>query len=181
MVPWSHTCAVPVPTDCRRSCSCPAGSRIPASASATVRAPATSATATSRWSSPPRTPSAPASIRPYPARPEDLHRRGLLATTLVLAMGEFGRTPRLNPRGGRDHWTGCWTVLFAGGGVRGGRVVGSSDATGAEPKDRPVSPAEVAATVYRGLGVDPSTLLPGPDNRLLPLVEAAPMEELFRG
>jgi uncharacterized protein (DUF1501 family) len=116
----------------------------------------------------------------YTALLDDLAQRGLLDTTLVVAMGEFGRTPHLNPRGGRDHWPGCWSVLFAGAGVRGGQVVGSSDATGAEPKDRPVSPAEVAATVYHALGLDPATCLPGPDGRPLPLADAAPVMELFR-
>jgi hypothetical protein len=119
--------------------------------------------------------------RAYTALLEDLHQRGLLDTTLVLAMGEFGRTPRLSRRGGRDHWTGCWSVLFAGAGVRGGQVVGASDKIGADAKDRPVTPAEVAATVYRGLGVDLRTSLPGPDNRPMPIAEAAPIEELFRG
>jgi len=119
--------------------------------------------------------------RAYSALLEDLKQRGLLDTTLVLAMGEFGRTPRLNPRGGRDHWPGVWSVLFAGAGVRGGQVVGASDKTGAEPKDRPVTPAEVAATVYRGLGVDLATRLPGPAGRPTPLAEAEPVEELFRG
>jgi hypothetical protein len=119
--------------------------------------------------------------RAYTALLDDLAARGLLDTTLVLAMGEFGRTPHLNPRGGRDHWPACWSVLFAGAGVKGGQVVGSSDATGGEPKDRPVSPAEVAATVYRALGLDPATSLPGPDGRPLPLAEAAPVMELFRG
>jgi uncharacterized protein (DUF1501 family) len=119
--------------------------------------------------------------RAYTALLDDLTQRGLLDSTLVLAMGEFGRTPQLNPRGGRDHWPGCWSVVFAGAGVRGGQVIGSSDRTGAEPKDRPVSPAELAASVYRGLGIDLKTRLPGPENRPLPLVEAAPVEELFRG
>ena len=119
--------------------------------------------------------------RAYSALLEDLKQRGLLDTTLVLAMGEFGRTPRLNPRGGRDHWPGVWSVLFAGAGVRGGQVVGASDATGAEPRDRPVAPAEVAATVYRGLGVDPETRLPGPDGRPTPVADARPVEELFEG
>jgi uncharacterized protein (DUF1501 family) len=119
--------------------------------------------------------------RAYTALLEDLSQRGMLANTLVLAMGEFGRTPELNPRGGRDHWPGVWTVLFAGAGVRGGQVVGSSDAKGAEPRDRPVTPAEVAATVYRGLGVDPGALLPGPEGRPVPLAEAGPVEELFGG
>jgi len=119
--------------------------------------------------------------RAYTALLEDLAQRGLLETTLVAAMGEFGRTPRLNPRGGRDHWPGVWSVLFAGGGVRGGQVVGASDKHGGEPKDRPVTPAEVAATVYRALGVDLATRLPGPDGRPTPLIEAAPVEELFGG
>ena len=119
--------------------------------------------------------------RAYTALLEDLHQRGLLKTTLVLAMGEFGRTPKLNRRGGRDHWTGCWSMLFAGAGVRGGQVVGASDKIGAEPKDRPATPAEVAATVYRRLGVDLDASLPGPDGRLTPICEAGPIEELVRG
>jgi hypothetical protein len=117
----------------------------------------------------------------YTALLDDLHQRGLLDSTLVVAMGEFGRTPQLNSRGGRDHWPGVWSVLFAGGRVRGGQVVGASDRTGSEPRERPVTPAEIAATVYRGLGIDPGTRLPGPQNRQLPLTEAAPLEELFRG
>ncbi len=118
--------------------------------------------------------------RAYSALLEDLKQRGRLDTTLVLAMGEFGRTPQMNPRGGRDHWPGVWSVLFAGAGVKGGQVIGASDKLGAEPKDRPVTPAEIAATVYRGLGVDRATRLPGPENRPLPISEAQPIEELFR-
>ena len=110
----------------------------------------------------------------YSALLDDLHQRGMLADTLVVAMGEFGRTPQLNARGGRDHWPGVWSVLFAGAGIRGGQVVGSSDRLGAEPRDRPTSPAEVAATVYTALGIDPSMTLGGE-----PLVEAKPVRELF--
>jgi uncharacterized protein (DUF1501 family) len=117
--------------------------------------------------------------QPYTALLQDLEQRGMLGNTLVLAMGEFGRTPHLNPRGGRDHWPGCWTILFAGARVRGGQVIGSSDKTGSEPKDRPVSPEEVAATVYAAMGIDLTTRLPGLDNRLIPLVQAAPIHELF--
>ena len=117
----------------------------------------------------------------YTALLDDLHQRGMLQSTLVLAMGEFGRTPELNPRGGRDHWPGCWTVLFAGGGVRGGQVIGASDATAAEPRDRPVTPAELAATVYQSLGLDPAIRLNGPDGEPLALADATPVEELFRG
>jgi uncharacterized protein (DUF1501 family) len=116
----------------------------------------------------------------YTALLDDLEQRGLLANTLVVAMGEFGRTPQLNPRGGRDHWPGVWSVLFAGAGVRGGQVIGASDKIGAEPRDRPVSPAEIAASIYRAMGIDLQTRLPGPDLRPLPIIEAEPVEELFR-
>jgi uncharacterized protein (DUF1501 family) len=118
--------------------------------------------------------------RAYAALLEDLHQRGMLRSTLVVAMGEFGRTPQLNSRGGRDHWPGVWSMLFAGGGVRGGRVVGASDRIGAEPRARPVRPAEVAATIYRALGIDLSTRLPCPDGRHLPIVEAQPVDGLLR-
>jgi hypothetical protein len=111
---------------------------------------------------------------------EDLSQRGMLETTLVVAMGEFGRTPHLNPRGGRDHWPGVWSVAFAGAGIKGGQVVGSSDRIGGEPKDRPASPAQVAATIYRALGIDPDTTLTGPDGQPLPLVESSPIDEMFR-
>jgi hypothetical protein len=117
--------------------------------------------------------------RAYSALLEDLSQRGLLEQTVVVAMGEFGRTPQLNPRGGRDHWPGVWSILFAGGGVRGGQVIGSSDALGAEPKDRPIEPAEVAASIYHALGIDPKTRLMGPDNQPISLVEAEPIHELF--
>jgi len=119
--------------------------------------------------------------RAYSALLDDLQQRGLLDTTLVVAMGEFGRTPHINPRGGRDHWPSCWSVLFAGAGVRGGQVIGSSDSIGAEPHDRPVTPAEIAASVYRGLGIDPQTRLIGPDNKPMPLTDASPVRELFKG
>ena len=117
----------------------------------------------------------------YTALLEDLSQRGLLKQTLVVAMGEFGRTPQLNPRGGRDHWPGVWSILFAGAGVRGGQIIGSSDALGGEPKDRPISPQEVAASIYHGLGIDPKTHLSGPANQSLPLADAEPIAELFGG
>jgi uncharacterized protein (DUF1501 family) len=117
--------------------------------------------------------------RAFSALLDDLSDRGLLDTTLVLAVGEFGRTPYLNSRGGRDHWPGAWSALLAGGGVRGGQVIGATDALGGEPKDRPVTPAELTATVYHALGIDPRTPIPGPDGRAVPLVEAEPVGELF--
>lgn len=115
----------------------------------------------------------------YSALLEDLYQRGMLDTTLVLATGEFGRTPRLNPRGGRDHWPGCWSVLFAGAGIQGGQVIGSSDECASEPKDRPVTPQEIAASVYHTLGVAPRTRVPDSTGEMVPLVEAGPIAELF--
>jgi hypothetical protein len=115
----------------------------------------------------------------YAALLQDLLERGLLDSTLVVAMGEFGRTPHLNARGGRDHWPGVWSILLAGGGVRGGQVIGSSDALAGEPRDRPVSPAEVAATVYHALGVDTDTVLPGADGRPYRVVQGDALGEVF--
>ena len=110
---------------------------------------------------------------------EDLHERGQLDTTLVVAMGEFGRTPHLNARGGRDHHPGVWSILFAGGGVRGGQVIGASDRWGAEPSERPVTPGEIAATIYRGLGIGLDRPLLGPGNRPFILTDAAPIAGIF--
>jgi uncharacterized protein (DUF1501 family) len=111
----------------------------------------------------------------------DLDQRGLLNNTLVIATGEFGRTPKVNPAGGRDHWPGCWTGIFAGGGIRGGQAIGASDAIGGTPKDRPVSPAEFAATVYHLMGLDLETFLPAQLGRIVPLVDgnANPVKELI--
>jgi hypothetical protein len=117
----------------------------------------------------------------YSSLLEDLSRLGLLDTTLVLATGEFGRTPRINPAGGRDHWPQCWTVIFAGGGVKGGQIVGASDAIGAAPQDRPVTPAHIAATVYKCLGIPIDTVLKTPQGREVRLVDHGfdPIDELF--
>ncbi len=117
----------------------------------------------------------------YTSLLEELSERGLLESTMVAALGEFGRTPRVNPAGGRDHWPQCWSVLMAGGGVRGGQVVGASDETGSAPKDRPTSPAEVAATIYHSLGIDLEAELPGPLGKPVPVVERGvqPIRELF--
>lgn len=117
----------------------------------------------------------------YSALIEDLHQRGMLENTLVCNLAEFGRTPRINPAGGRDHWPGCWTVGFAGGGVKGGRVIGRSDDIGAYPAERPVTPAEVVATIYESLGVDLETTLPGPQGRPFGVVDSGTkaIRELF--
>jgi hypothetical protein len=91
----------------------------------------------------------------YSALMEDLSGRGLLDETLVVLMSEMGRTPRVNGNGGRDHWTYCYSVLLAGAGIRGGTVYGTSDAQAAFVKDKPVSTADICATIYNCLGIDP--------------------------
>ncbi|HBH54548.1 MAG TPA: DUF1501 domain-containing protein [Planctomycetaceae bacterium] len=112
---------------------------------------------------------------------EDLQERGLLENTVIPVLGEFGRTPKVNPAGGRDHWPQVWTVWFAGGGIAGGRVVGQSDETGGYPVDRPTTTSEVVATIYRALGIDLEHLLPGPQQRPVPVVDSGVREirELF--
>ncbi|HEU0008666.1 MAG TPA: DUF1501 domain-containing protein [Verrucomicrobiae bacterium] len=117
----------------------------------------------------------------YSALLEDLVQRGLLDNTLVACLAEFGRTPRINPAGGRDHWPQCWTVNFAGGGVKGGRVVGKSDDIGGYPAERPVAPKEIVATIFHCLGLDLDTHLPGPAGRPFPLVDfgTQPIRELL--
>src|SRR5262245_31872747 len=124
---------------------------------------------------------APNFDRAYSALLEDLHERGLLSSTIVTALGEFGRTPKINPAGGRDHHPGVWTILMGGGPIKGGQVVGESDALGYVPKTRPVTPGEVAATLYRGLGLDVEKELPGPQGRPIPLVDYGmkPIRELL--
>ncbi|UUO09123.1 DUF1501 domain-containing protein [Blastopirellula sp. J2-11] len=124
---------------------------------------------------------APMYDQAYSALITDLVDRGLLDNTLVCNLAEFGRTPRVNPAGGRDHWPQCFTVYFAGGGVQGGRVVGRSDPNGAYPAERPTPPSEVVATIYRSLGLDLETTLPGPAGRPFPLVDfgAHAIDELF--
>jgi hypothetical protein len=96
----------------------------------------------------------------YSALLMDLEQRGLLDETLVVVMSEMGRTPRVNGNAGRDHWTHCYGMWFAGGGIRGGTVVGESDAQAAYVKDRPISPADVCATIYELLGIDPDMTVP---------------------
>jgi hypothetical protein len=117
----------------------------------------------------------------YSSLLEELSERGLLSNTMVVATGEFGRTPKINPAGGRDHWPQCWSMLMGGGPLKGGTIVGASDEIGAAPRDRPVTPAQIAATVYKGLGIDLSVELPGAQGRPIPLVDRGtePVKELF--
>ena len=110
---------------------------------------------------------------------DDLHQRGRANDTLVIATGEFGRTPRINDRGGRDHWTNCWSAVIAGGGVTGGAVIGASDSQGAEPIDRPVSPSELTATLLAWFGVDGRAVEITHGQKSLPLLTSAPLTELW--
>jgi hypothetical protein len=111
---------------------------------------------------------------------DDLEDRGLLEETVVAVVSEMGRTPKLNKRGGRDHYPQVWTNFLAGGSFQTGQVIGSSDKFGTEPKTRPVKPPEFVASVLHGMGIDlERTMLPGPGSRPVRLVEAEPMPELF--
>ena len=111
---------------------------------------------------------------------DDLEERGLLETTLVIWMGDFGRSPRINTKTGRDHWPGCYSVVLAGGGIRGGQVIGKSDATGAYPAERPVTPADIHATVFAALGYDSQRLhYQSADGRPMPLSDGKPIGELL--
>ena len=110
----------------------------------------------------------------------DLDQRGLLDDTLVLAMGEFGRTPKVNDKAGRDHWGRAGSMLWAGAGVAQGQVIGATDKNGAFVTDRPVRPADVAWTVYESLGIDPAKELLTPEGRPVSiLAEGANVTELF--
>ena len=118
--------------------------------------------------------------RAFSALLEDLDQRGLLKTTMVLAWGEFGRSPNLNARAGRDHWPHVFSAAMAGGGIQGGRVVGSSDDKGGYPKDNPKTPQDVLATLYRHLGVDTQKEYLDHTGRPRPaLPSGSPIHELF--
>lgn len=117
----------------------------------------------------------------YSALIEDLAQRGMLDDTMVANLSEFGRTPKVNPAGGRDHWPQCFTAYFAGGGVKGGRVVGASDPIGGFPAERPVKPGDIVATIFQGLGFNHASHLPGPGGRPFSLTDLGtePIKELF--
>jgi hypothetical protein len=101
---------------------------------------------------------------------EDLRQRGRLGETLVVVMGEFGRSPRVNAAAGRDHWPRCYSLLLAGGGVRGGYVFGKSDRIGSDPAENPVTPNDILATIYSVLGIPPEVELPDQLGRPIRLV-----------
>ncbi len=110
---------------------------------------------------------------------EDLDTRGLLDTTLVVWMGEFGRTPKINANASRDHWPQCYTVMLAGGGLKRGFVYGASDKQGAYPAEKPVRPDDLAATIFYLLGIEPHTEVMGVGNRPLRIADGNPVFELL--
>ncbi|MEQ8788038.1 MAG: DUF1501 domain-containing protein [Pirellulaceae bacterium] len=111
---------------------------------------------------------------------EDLDQRGLLETTMVIALGEFGRTPKINKDAGRDHWSNAMSVLFAGGGTPGGQIVGATDRKGYAAVDRVLSPENFVSTVYTKLGIDPDKILHTPEGRPVHLVsDPTPISELM--
>lgn len=111
---------------------------------------------------------------------EDLAERGLLDTTMVIVLGEFGRTPKVNAQGGRDHWSSAMSVLFAGGGTPGGQVVGATDKRGYSAVERVLSPENFASTIYAKLGIDPNKILFTPQGRPTHLVsDPTPIRELM--
>jgi len=101
--------------------------------------------------------------RAFAALVEDLEERRMLGRTLVVAAGEFGRSPRINAQGGRDHHAAAWSVCLAGAGLAGGRVLGATDATGAEVVELPVSPEELTCTICRYSGLQPARFARGPN------------------
>ena len=121
----------------------------------------------------------PITDQTLPTLINDLETRGLLDSTLVLWMGEFGRTPKINENASRDHWPQCYTVLLAGGGVKRGYTYGASDKTGAFPAENPVRPDDLAATVYYMLGIDPRTEVYGVGNRPLVIADGKPILDIL--
>lgn len=109
----------------------------------------------------------------------DLEERGMLEDTFVVLIGEFGRTPKVNNKAGRDHWGPCFSALFAGGGVQGGRVIGESDPHGGYPVKKPFSPEDFGATVYSVLGIDPESEIRDRFDRPLRLNSGSVISELF--
>ena len=121
----------------------------------------------------------PQADRALAALIEDLEERGLLESTLVVATGEFGRTPTINGAAGRDHWPDCYSLVLAGGGIKGGQVFGSSDRIGAYPETDPVTPADLAATIFWRFGIDPSTEIRDTSGRPHRISTGNPIRRLF--
>ncbi len=115
----------------------------------------------------------------YSALLTDLHDRGMLGETLVVALGEMGRTPRANDNWGRQHWSTLFPAVLAGAGVRGGSVYGASDTQAAYPLERPTRPEDLAATIFSAFGIDPETRVPNSQGRPVPLVENGRLLDVF--
>jgi len=129
------------------------------------------------------TPKLPELDKGFASLVEDLVQRGLWATTTVVWMGDFGRTPRIIQDGGRDHWPSPWSVVLGGGSMKGGEVVGATDADGMVATDRPVEVSNLFATIYRSLGIEPATELRSPNGRPIRLTgtfgDGEPVRQLF--
>lgn len=123
----------------------------------------------------------PPADRAFATRVSDLETRGLLDSTLVIGMGEFGRTPKINASGGRDHWPDCYTTVLAGGGVKGGTIHGASDETGAYTAQDPVTPGDLAATLFWRFGIDPGAEIRDLTDRPWKAADGQPLRSLFRG
>jgi hypothetical protein len=115
----------------------------------------------------------------YSALLEDLAARGMFEETLVVCLAEFGRTPKINGSGGRDHWGGVFSVALAGGGVQGGRAIGASDSIGGEPKDSMVQPQDITATIFHCLGYHPDTEIRDTLGRPIPISRGQVIRQAF--
>jgi len=123
----------------------------------------------------------PAFDRAYAALLDDLQQRGLIDHTLVVATGEFGRTPKINANSGRDHWPNVWSGLMAGGGIAAGQVIGASDKQGAEPVDRPLEARAIPATILDFLGIDTTAELTLGQDQTYSICDVDPIKELAIG
>lgn len=121
----------------------------------------------------------PSLDRGYSALIEDLQVRGLLDDTLVAMFGEFGRTPKINKKGGRDHWGACQSAVLAGSGIKGGQVYGSTDKQAAYVSDNPVSPEDLHATMYQSLGIPTDNEIRDPEGRVYRITNGTPIRDLF--
>ena len=119
--------------------------------------------------------------RAFAAALEDLAVRGRLNETLVVFLTDFGRTPKINKEGGRDHWGRAGSIFFAGGGVKGGQVIGATDSRGSDPVTAAYTPADTAATIYEAIGIDLATILHDREGRSIPMLpsRSTPIKGIF--
>ena len=111
---------------------------------------------------------------------EDLQQRGMLDDTVVAVLSEFGRTPQLNGKGGRDHYPAAWTNFLCGANIKGGQAIGATDKIGSRPVDSPIEPRQIIASIFHAMGINlDTTMMPGPGDRPVRLVEAEPIKQLF--